>query len=190
MILGSHNSWSYAKVRQWYLRPFSFIAKCQHYGIIRQYKKGVRSFDLRLKFDGTTPQIVHNKFIFDINYYDLCEDLYFLNVKGDSSVRILLDIRNKKDYTAYQIERFVTYCKIFEATYPNIKFYGGSNLYNGKTEYKFEYNPTIDDKYASVAKPKYLDDWYPWIYAKFNNKKIYNEGTDKDILLMDFIDII
>ena len=71
--------------------------------------------------------------------------------------------------------------------YSNITFWGGTNLYNGARDYRFDYNPTVDDKYASVAPPKILDDWYPRLYAKLNNKKILKRTCNKDILLIDFV---
>jgi hypothetical protein len=49
--------------------------------------------------------------------------------------------------------------------------------------------PTCEENYSSVMPPKWLDDWFPWLYAKLNNRKILSKGTDKDILLIDFVNI-
>ena len=39
-------------------------------------------------------------------------------------------------------------------------------------------------------KPRIIDDWYPRIYAKLNNKRNIKLGTDKDILLIDFVNYV
>ena len=40
-----------------------------------------------------------------------------------------------------------------------------------------------------MCPPKIIDDWIPVLYAKLKNRKIRKEGTDKDILLIDFVDL-
>ena len=60
-------------------------------------------------------------------------------------------------------------------------------MYNWENDYEFPYKPSCEEKYSSVCPPKILDDWWPRWFAKFNNKRIIKEGTDKDILLIDFI---
>ena len=68
MILGSHNSWSYLPVKQWYFTPFAFTARCQSIDIRTQYEKyGVRCFDLRVRFDKNTG-IVYS-IVLPTNYY-------------------------------------------------------------------------------------------------------------------------
>ena len=32
-----------------------------------------------------------------------------------------------------------------------------------------------------------LDDWFPWLYAFFNNKKNIEKGTNKHYMLLDFV---
>ena len=52
MRLGSHNSMSYLRPSQWWLRPFAWIGRCQSQTIGEQFIVwGVRWFDLRLAFD-------------------------------------------------------------------------------------------------------------------------------------------
>ena len=38
-----------------------------------------------------------------------------------------------------------------------------------------------------MCDPRLIDDWYPRLFAKVNNKEIVKKGTDKDILLIDFV---
>ena len=101
MILGSHNSWSYLPLTKWWMKPFAFMAKCQDYNIKQQYELcGVRCFDLRIKFnkDGNLV-IAHGNAIYKYTRLDLEKDLYYLSNKGDCYVRVLHEIRNKKEHT-------------------------------------------------------------------------------------------
>lgn len=51
-MIGSHNSMSYLPVRQWYLKPFGWMARCQSKDIDDQFSLcDVRLFDLRIRFD-------------------------------------------------------------------------------------------------------------------------------------------
>jgi hypothetical protein len=79
--------------------------------------------------------------------------------------------------------------------FPNIRFFGGQNLYNWELDYNFQEGkdevdePTVDERHASVSKPRLIDDWWPWLYAWVHNEAIKITGTEKDILLVDYIDM-
>ena len=60
---------------------------------------------------------------------------------------------------------------------------------NYELDYNFDYEPSEEGVYSSVQDPKIIDDWFPWIFAKINNKKTFKKGTDKDILAIDFVNI-
>lgn len=193
MILGSHNSWSYLPPKKWWMKPFRFIAQCQDLSILEQYEHGVRCFDLRLraakKNGWDDMNIVHGKMVYDISYYGLREQLDWLDKKGDVYVRVIHDVRNKSQYTSRAVELFKIECARLEQLFPNIKFWCGENLYNHKKDYEFKNNPTCAEYYSSVVLPK-IDDVYPRHYAKKNTKAIYEKGTDKEILLLDFVNYI
>ena len=64
--------------------------------------------------------------------------------------------------------------------------------------YKFKNEePSMTDKYSSCntnepGKPQtgtYLDDLYPKSYAKKNNRTNLLNGTDKEYLMIDFVEI-
>ena len=190
MVLQSHNSWSYLRPRKWWLRPFAFIARCQSANIYEQYiYYGVRSFDLRVRFDGDGNIVIaHGYMEYDISNEELMEHLKYIN-SHDCSIRVIHEVRNEKQYTKESIGRFRVLCAALQSTFPNIKFYGGKNLYNHEVDYKFEYSPTEEGKYSSVCKPRIIDDWFPWLFARFNNKKILKEGSKYDILSIDFVNI-
>ena len=190
MQLGSHNSMSYAKPKKWWMIPFKFMAKCQSVSIFDQYYKyGVRMFDLRVKFkkDGSLC-FAHGLMEYNT---DIDEILSFLNSVDKVDVRIIQE--NKKG----QFEnRFIQWCQKIRKKYPNIKFFGGRNKDSWKVVYKFAYQgPTFLDKYSSVNNETsnytgtIWDDWFPWLYAWKNNKKNIEAGTDRDYLLIDFVNI-
>lgn len=190
MILGSHNSWTYLKPKKWWMKAIKFTAKCQKYDIETQYEKyGVKCFDLRIKFVDDVPVIAHGPVQYKYNLDELVEDLKYLNEKGDVYLRILHEVRNKKEYTEEAVEQFKGFCEDLIIMFPNLKFWCGRNLYNWVVDFKFKYDPSCEELYSSVCSPKYIDDWYPLIYAKLHNKKNIKKGTDKDILLIDFVNI-
>lgn len=191
MVLGSHNSWSYLPVKQWYFKPFAFTARCQSKNIITQYEQyGVRCFDLRVRFtptDGIT--VAHGIIEYKYSWFDILDDLTYLNSKGDCYLRILHEARNKKQYTAFSRNVFKEFCYYIETRFEHINMWCGRNLYDWNFDYIFNKEPTCEENYSSVKSPKLIDDWWPWIYAKTHNKKIVEKGTDKDILLMDFVNL-
>lgn len=187
MILGSHNSWSYLPPAKWWMKPFRFTAQCQDLDIKSQYKEGVRCFDLRIRFNLGTLVVAHGAMEYKITREQLKADLEWLNSKGNVYVRILHEVRNKKQYTTLSLKKFRLFCGFLENTYTHLKFWCGRNLYTWEVDYKFKIEPSCEEKYSSVCPPKILDDWYPRLYAKKKNKEILKQGTDKDILLIDFI---
>lgn len=189
MILGSHNSWSYLPPKKWYTKLFRFVAQCQDWDIKTQYEHGVRCFDLRIKYNGDKLQVAHGAMVYKIDVADLLTDLCWLNSKGDVYVRVLHEVRTKKEYIDHSISHFRDDCSAFEQLYPNIKFWCGRNLYNWEEDYKFKHDPSCEEKYSSVILPKF-DDIYPRYYAKKYNKQVYKTGTDKDILLIDFVNYV
>lgn len=189
MNIASHNSWSYLKPKQWYLRPLSFMAKCQEVNIKEQYSKfNVKCFDLRLREHNGKFDIVHGLFRYDITESALIDDLSFLNSKGDCYIRTILDVRKKKDLTTNQINFFIKICRWLEQSFPNIKFWCGENLYNHEEVYHFGNIVSCEEKYSSVCGNK-LDDLYPRYYAKKHNKENIEKGTDKQFYMIDFVNL-
>lgn len=192
MILGSHNSWSYLPVKQWYLKPLAFTARCQSENIITQYERyGVRCFDLRVRFTPTKGiTVAHGIIEYKYSWFDIIDDLTYLNSKGDCYLRILHEARNKKQYTEFSKNTFIDFCDYITRAFKNINIWCGRNLYNWEFDYNFGEEPSCEENYASVKAPKIIDDWWPWFYAKTHNEKIIEKGTDKDILLMDFVNLV
>lgn len=190
MILGSHNSWTFVKPLKWWMRILNFTAKCQDKNIIEQYEAGVRCFDLRLlpSTDSFYNELTHNRIRYKYRHYKLYDDLHYLNDKKDCYIRILFDARNKEQSTDYGKDKFTLYCRCLEANFTDIKFFGGNSLYDGETLYKFKTpTPTIEGAYGSARKPNSIYAIFPKLYAKFFNKKELNKGTDKNILMIDYV---
>lgn len=190
MLIGSHNSMSYLKPTKWYLNPFRFMARCQRKTLEEQYENyNARMFDFRVKFDGTTPKFRHGLMEYDADVY---EYLKYLNSKKDTVVRIILE--DTKESLTQEV-LFIKFCSKIKKKYKGIKFIGGIRKGDWKTLYSFGNEVTYLDKYSSNNKEKspvtgtILDDLWPWLYAKFNNKKNIKLGTTKDYLLIDFVDI-
>ena len=190
MKLASHNSWSYATPKKWWMKLIRFAARCQDVDIKTQYEQyDVRMFDLRLRFDDNkTRNIVHGCVVYDIDVSDYYDVLNYLNNKKDATVRVVLDIRNKHQNTVYQSERFYKECDWLKAIFPNIKFTCGQNLLTREVVYDFRNTESCTEKYSSVNGTK-LDDIYPRYYAKRNNHKNINTPIDTEFLMIDFVNI-
>ena len=195
MEIGSHNSWTYLTPRRWWQRLLSFTARCQRVDIATQYEQwGVRCFDLRIRFgDNGRLQVAHGMFVYDINEARLLADLRYINNRGDCWVRVLNEVRTERAHTRQEVARFQEFCMQLVRNFPCISFWCGRNLADWGVDYCFvnERNPEPSclEQYASVCPPKWIDDWWPWLFASRNNVDIVARGTDRDILLIDFVDI-
>lgn len=192
MILGSHNSWSYLPVLKWWMKPIAFMARCQRVDIRTQYEKyGVRCFDLRVRFNKYGQVIVaHGCVEYCFTVSKIYEDLAWLNEKSNAYVRVIHEVRTVKQYKNRQLNSFKYFCERIENDYKNIHLWCGRNLCTWGYDYHFNGDePTCDEKYASVCPPKLIDDWFPWLFAKKHNSEILKHGTDKGILLIDYVNI-
>lgn len=189
--LASHDSMTYLPPKKWYLYPFRFMARCQSKTLQQQYEDyGIRMFDIRISFDKNgKPEFRHGLIAYK---GDVAEHFKYLNSKKRVAVRLILE-EYMDDKSDIQEDNFIDYCSHLESTYKNIKFFGGIRKRDWKTIYNFKYNPSYDNKYSSNntndTTGTILDDWFPWIYAKFNNKKNIEKGTDKPWLFIDFVNI-
>ena len=188
--IASHNSLTYLPVKKWYLIPFKYMARCQSKDLQTQYEEyNIRFFDIRIKFDSKEDAYFGHGLI---TYKAKIEDIFtYLNSKEGVTVRILLENRSKKYY-----KRFREFCDYLVKRFPHINFIGGRNKHNWELVYNFPgHEPTYLDKYASNNKLTkncsgwFLDDLCPWIYAKCFNKKNIQKGTDKEYLMIDFVNI-
>lgn len=193
MVLGSHNSFSYITPYKWWMRPFHFMARCQSRDIQEQFYRGARMFDLRLRFnDFNGWMVAHGAMEFCTLDYATEFHLRWLNDKSHPAspvyVRLLLEYNSEPKYAAWLKAHFWEICLNLQKDYPNIHFFGGQAKWNWVQIFNaWKYPaPTIEDKYSSTT-GTILDDWWPWLYAVTHNKRNRKKGTDKDILLIDFV---
>lgn len=205
MILGSHNSMTYLPSKKWWMWFFRFMACCQGRDFKKQYELGVRFFDFRLIFKYgkkylDEPMFCHGQMVFD-DKVGINDVLTWLNEQGGVYVRLIFERGDdlSKDY-------FVNWCSKVEEKYPEIKFVdfrdkkSWKNLHPSKNNYPC----TLLDKYAScnqtgvnkwkgILRSKnwsglLIDDLWPWIYSKLNNRKNYLKYKNEDVILMlDFV---
>lgn len=203
MIIGSHNSLSYAKTKKWYMKPFAWMARCQKVDLHDQfYKYGVRYFDVRIDYkkDGTRV-FKHGSAIWDLKVWEVIPTLNKManTVNEPVYVRVILENNFKSHDQAFKDKEFIEDCAWFKDTYENLIFVGGRRKYDWERLYDFKTKePTLDDKYSSTTHPfggdkksifAKIDDFWPWFYAKTHNKKHYKEGTKEDVLFLDFVNI-
>ena len=189
MIKGSHNSWTYLRPRKWWQRLISWTAQCQDKTITEQYKAGVRCFDLRIKRGKKGGLcIAHGLVEYEISEEVLHGQLSTLDLYGGVSIRVLHEIRREEENTPQELNWFRDMCSFLECRFTNIKFFCGRNLIDWQVDYFFGTEElSIEDAYGSVRKPKTIFALFPRLYEWLYNKIEIERGTDKDVLLMDFV---
>ena len=206
-ILGSHNSMTYLQPQQWWMKMFGWMAKCQCKSIKEQWESGVRYFDLRVAYKLERKQVsgilTLGKIANECAYF--CHGLIdykseridavvtYLNEMAKQSgedvyVRVILEKENTHTCVIDDdVALFKAMCQNWKRKFKALKFVGGrrkdtwEQLYDFKTK-----EPSLDDKYSSMTW-EVLDDFCPRIYATFMNEVNLFKGTDKDVLLIDFI---
>lgn len=192
--IGSHNSWSFNPIKQWWLKPFSWVAKCQRVSILEQYfDYGVRLFDLRLRFDKETGKFEasHGLAIFKCDFENDLKDLNALAALDEIYCRVLLEDDEDQENQKENDERFKVACRNLEKKYKNIKFFGGWPARYRWRQILYIFNtkePTLHDKYSSSKLVNGNKVW-PWLYAANHNKENIEKGTDFDYLFIDYVDI-
>lgn len=193
MLIGSHNSWSYLRPRKWWMRLIGFTARCQRRDIYEQYEDyGVRCFDLRVRFRENGELVLcHGLVEYDYSYYGLLNELEWLNSRGTGVViRLLLDLRGVDiGDVMYQEHCFNNFYNDVLKNFTHLRYILGRMLPSWKKVLVQLSDGSVCDAYSSVRSPKFVDDWFPWLYARLHNREILSRGTDCEILLIDFVDI-
>lgn len=178
--LGTHNSLSYHKC-QWWLRPFSWIGKCQSLTIQEQFDLGVRYFDIRVKFDKHgNPISGHGLLTYNI---DITQVLKYLDNKKERII-VRLFLENSKKNPNKWNNLFADYIQYWKQAYPYLYFVEGGCRY----EYKNFISCNIDSRvcYAEYWKKKFCIP-FPKIWAKKHNSNLHLDDNDKQYSIYDFI---
>lgn len=203
-MIGSHNSMSYLPVRQWYLKPFGWMARCQSKTLGEQLRTyGVRLFDFRVRFDLCGNLVfAHGPIQFkgDVEQYlsSLALECFRQNI-STVYVRVILESNKSMWNQEQQEEHFRYFCEDIQRKYRNITFFGGNRKYDWKEIYHFDTDVQLKDLYSSTTNifggskdhwTAKLDDLWPWLYAKLRNKKNIRNYKDEDgILFIDYVNI-
>ena len=202
MKFASHNSMTYLPARQWWLKPFAWIARCQSKSIKEQLKAGVRYFDLRIRFDKNgLPVFAHGLAEYDASLLTVCREIHFFSITSTnvekSYIRITLENKSRKD-EEYQRKCFKKACQDLERLFqaddltPIIAFCGGQTKADWSTVYEFgTEQPLCKECYSSMpAQRNPLWKVWPWLFAKFHNRKAVErhkaEGSE-EILMLDYV---
>lgn len=197
MKLASHNTVTYLPIKQWYLRPFTFMARCQSRSHIEQYKRGARFFDIRVRFDKNgKPYCAHGLAAYDINPFRIIIKLEKRAYIDEEKIyiRLLLESTSKRN-ADFQETCFAHFCERIDKHWrfsSSIILCGGQTKRDWHTVYDFKTTlPPIIELYASAPKQRNpLWKICPYLYRKYITRKLETSelATRKDLLLMiDFI---
>jgi hypothetical protein len=189
-MIGTHNTMSYLKPTNWWVRPFNFIAKCQKYTLQDQIAAGVRCFDIRVWFDNKncTWKFAHGAMNYGKETINLDEVLNMINEKVDRAyVRLLLE----KKYSEINATLFRNLCQFIEDEYTNITFFCGRYKKTWKLVYAFDNNKELEDSLVQYVgsmadDAKWYEKFIPILYAKRKNKFNKFKMNDTKINLFDF----
>ena len=184
-MLASHNTMSYLKPSKWYLRPFTFISKCQDKNIVEQYILGIRMFDIRVRYDKHSNLIfAHGLMSFKGPTVD--EILNIINSLKDCSVRLIFEEYKYNKNTNNHTKLFIKDATYFINKYKNINFFEFKRKYDWEQLINTNYNPKYIQKVASMT-TNILNSICPKIYAIFNNKKIVSNISINEYTFIDFV---
>lgn len=182
MILATHNSLSYLKP-QWWLRPFSWIGRCQSLTIEQQLAYGVRYFDIRVKICHNRICSGHGLLTYKIEFGGIGNFLHKIRLEKGCIVRLTLE--NKKA-TEEQKDSFKTMCECWKFLYSNITFVGGYQKGTWEHLYDFGNNVDVIEFYWTFSKKSWFP--FPLFYAKKYNKW-YKWYKGSNYLMLDFVQL-
>ena len=195
-MIGTHHSLSYKPIQQRWLRPFSFMARCQDLSISEQLRRGVTVFDFRIFFDNTDRVCFANGVFNFYSILTLKDYILLLTEHAEYDKKyIYVKITLEKHVNVHSVAMFRYVCSELENLFGNkyIKFFGGKDNRSGNILYTFQTEgPKCEDKTSDRA-----DRWYhricPRFFAKAKNTKIYDSYLKMDRLkecwMLDFINI-
>lgn len=196
MKIGSHDSMSYATPERWYLRPFHFVARCQSKTIEEQYEDyGIRLFDMRVRWDDKAHcwKFAHGFMTFKTAPVE--EVFAWLNSKKDVYVRLILEYNRPVKNQDEVDELFVKSCEKWNAEFTDIKWFEFTRKYDWKRMFYNDvkapsmYQASSSTTCLMSVKFPWLDDWWPWLYAKLQNRDNVRQGTTAEYLLLDFVEM-
>lgn len=172
MKLASHNSLSYYPPK-WWVIPFNWMARCQSLTIEKQYERGVRLFDIRIKIVNNKKYSGHGVATYKVDFDSI---FGFLDNKGDCSVRIILESGNETSFRVY--------VEYLMKKYRNIEYTGGQRKQDWK---KLVNLPEADINHFYWLHKKWWMIPFPALYAKRHNRDNQRYLNKTTWSMFDFI---
>ncbi len=186
---------TFKRPKQWFLRPFYWIARCQSKHWREQQVDG---YDVRLWWDSDGKmEFRHGLFAYDagdwFKFLSYCDDhgkvlRLYLECRSD-----IMQVIAEEEGLEY---KFIDVCQMIEKYYKNIRLTHCQNMHTTAQLYKPRYSFNEIGFYSSVDGDLWYDklnDLWPWLYAKLHNSSIrtlYGSEIDDDgtCVLMDFVE--
>lgn len=178
MILGAHNAITYLKPKCLFLRPFKWIAKCQSLSIEELIHKGVKCFDLRVRFDNKgNPYLCHGLIRYCGSFYSILHTIAAQQV-------VYIRLGYEGTYKDKDFDTFKNLCRTCKENAPLVKFQFCCKYPEWQViEDNFD-KPLVE---AQVV-PSWKNFWLgPKYLSKYQDTKIQQYKDQDIIVLADFI---
>lgn len=199
MILGTHNSLTYAKPTTWLGKLLNKTAQCQELSIIEQYNYGVRYFDIRI--NRNTPYNRHGLVTYDVKVEEALRILNDMSTQVDP-IYVSLNYENglfepKSKYEQWFKEAYSS----IVSNYRNLVFTGGYakhpwrrvidvpriSILEMHWEFgNFKYGKTTKDKIRALLQS--IIHFNPRYWAEKNNST-YRKWYEDTNLMLDFVNV-
>ena len=194
-MLGSHNSLTYLPCRKWWMYLINWAAKCQNQNLCKQFEKGVRYFDLRVRFtEKGTPVIAHGlvEYKGNIGTFLMYLELLAKRFNETVCVRFVLEFNKKPKDWILQTNQLNEMVSRFRGSCPRLTYDYTMTKWNEQDLIRYNHSMVyLLHKYSSVLGWKRFL-WIPWVYAKLHNKdakETYKEivNSKGSVLMLDFV---
>ena len=91
MKIGTHNSLSGYKVKNWWFKLINFTSKCQSKTIKEQLDAGCRWFDIRLRWYKGKLYAAHGLMIYDVTFEEFLNEVYVYNTTDTIYYRVMYE---------------------------------------------------------------------------------------------------
>jgi len=187
-MIQSHNSWTFAVPRKWWMRLIAPFAKCQDLDILGQLTHGVTMFDLRVKVIDGVYYIAHGAYEIELKDDDrsLYDELQRINDWAGCKVRLLLENR---DPSTLDVEMFCSLWKTLTNRFVGIRFFGGHGAHGedwGRQYVKNVPKVQYDEYHASVS-GKGLRKFFPRLFVKDADRgRVVGDSTP---VMVDYVEM-
>lgn len=180
-IIGTHNSMTYLRPRNWWMRVVEKWAKCQDRDLQEQMEVG-NCFDLRVFYKRGKWNFAHG--LCEYTSRDIFEVLNELKEHAGNKALFVRIILEKGDDMS---TAFTGLCKQLEDTYPTINFFGGNRKSDWAKLYTFKCDFLDTDVHQFVSSMMGVSKLTtPRSYAKEHNQENYTKAGS-GVNLYDFL---